>query len=113
MQGYVYSDLERSNVSPVDQICSKEFVEGVLKAGSAISMLENKKLNPTNLFLCLLQTKQYQDFFVELTSSTNFREAILSLLYLYPALVKSKITKAVIKQINNGNPNRTRKASLQ
>lgn len=112
MQSYVYSDLERSNVSPVDQICSKEFTEGVLKAGSIISMLENKKLNPTNLFLCLLQTRQYQDFFVEITSSNSFREAILSLLYLYPSLVKSKITKSLIKQINNGLLNRPRKTSL-
>lgn len=102
MHSYVYADLERSDISPLDQICSKEFVEGVLKAGSLISVLENKKLNPINLFLCLLNTKQYQEFFTEITSSNSFREAILSLLYLYPSLVKSKITKSAIKHITHG-----------
>jgi len=112
MQSYVYAELERSNCTPIDQICSKEFVEGVLKAGSTISMLENKKLNPTNFFLFLLESKQYQDFFTELTASNSFREAVLSLLYLYPSLVKSKITKAVIKQIKNGQSNGFRKTSV-
>ena len=107
MQTYVYTDLERSDISPLDQICSKEFMEGVLKAGALISVLENKKLNPINLFLCLLNTKQYQDFFTEITSSTSFREAVLSLLYLYPSLVKSKITKAAIKILANGQSNRS------
>ena len=65
MQSYVYDDLEKSNISPLDQICSKEYTEGVLKAGSVISLLENKKLNPINLFLCLLKSKQYQSFFAE------------------------------------------------
>jgi hypothetical protein len=102
MQYYVYNDLDRSDITPIEQICSKEYTEGVLKAGAIISMLENKKLNPINLFLHLLQTKQYQEFFTEITSSSSFREAILSLLYLYPSIVKSKITKSAIKQLNNG-----------
>ena len=102
MQSYVYDDLEKSNISPLDQICSKEYTEGVLKAGSVISLLENKKLNPINLFLCLLKSKQYQSFFTEITSSNSFKEAILSLLYLYPSIVKSKITKSAVKQLHNG-----------
>jgi hypothetical protein len=105
MRSYVYNDLERSDITPIDQICSKEFTEGVLKAGSIISIIENKKLNPINFFLYLLQSKQYQEFFTEITSSNNFREAVLSLLYLYPSIVKSKITKSAIKQLHNGRSN--------
>ena len=37
-------ELENSNVSPLDQLYSKEFIQGVIKAGSLISMLENKKI---------------------------------------------------------------------
>jgi hypothetical protein len=92
--------IEKSNGSPTEQIQLIEFVEGVLKAGSLISILENKKINSTTLFTLLLENKQYQDFFIEITASNSFREAVYSLLYLYPSLVKSKITKSSIKKIN-------------
>lgn len=100
--------LEKSNGSPTEQIQSLEFVEGVLKAGSFISILEGKKINSTMLFMLLLENKCYQDFFVEITSSDSFREAVFSLLYLYPSLVKSKLTKSSIRKINaSRNANRT------
>ena len=100
MLSNTFVDLENSNVNPFDQIRSKEFVEGLLKAGSLISMLENKKINTTALFTLLLEKPEYQLFFTEITSSDNFKEALLSLLYLHPALVKSKITKSVIRKLN-------------
>jgi hypothetical protein len=133
------ADLDSSNVTPLEQIHIKEFVEGALKAGSFISMLENKKINTTTLFSLLLEKEQYQDFFTEITASKNFKSAILSLLYLHPSLVKSKITKSLIRKLKpkqkqqtsvvnqqtintkvtvasniNAKPiNRTRKTSLQ
>jgi hypothetical protein len=48
-------ELENSNVSPLDQLYSKEFIQGVMKAGSLISMLENKKVNNTLLLSLLLE----------------------------------------------------------
>ena len=93
-------ELENSNATPFDQIHSREFVEGVLKAGSFISMIENKKVNTTTLFSLLLEKNDYQEFFTEITSSNSFKEAILSLLYLFPNLIKSKITKSVIRKLN-------------
>jgi hypothetical protein len=93
-------ELENSNATPLDQIYSKEFIDGVLKAGSLISMLENKKINTTLLLSLLLENSDYQDFFTEITSSENFKDAVLSLLYLHPALVKSKITKSIVRKLN-------------
>jgi hypothetical protein len=93
-------ELENSNVSPLDQLYSKEFIQGVMKAGSLISMLENKKVNNTLLLSLLLENPDYQEFFTEITSSENFKTSILSLLYLYPALIKSKITKSVVRKLN-------------
>ena len=93
-------ELENSNVSPLDQLYSKEFIQGVMKAGSLISMLENKKVNNTLLLSLLLENSDYQEFFTEITSSENFKTSILSLLYLYPALIKSKITKSVVRKLN-------------
>jgi hypothetical protein len=110
-----FNDLENSNASPFSQINSKEFIEGVLKAGSLISMIENKKINTTTLFSLLLENTNYQEFFTEITSSDSFREAITSMLYLNPSLVKSKITKSIVRKINGKSKqsNRARKASVQ
>lgn len=107
-------DLEHSNASPYSRLHSKEFIEGLLKAGSLISMMENKKINTTVLFSLLLEKKEYQDFFTEITSSDSFKEAIMSLLYLNPSLVKSKITKSIVRKMNGKSKtaNRTRKASV-
>jgi hypothetical protein len=109
----IQHELENSNATPLDQIYSREFVEGLLKCGSLISIIENKKLNTTMLFSLLLENPNYQDFFTEITSSENFKEAILSLLYIFPALVKSKITKSVIRKLNAKQAHKTRTAHLQ
>ena len=96
-----FSDIENSNSSPINQILSKEFIDGMLKAGSLISMIENKKLNTAAFFVLLLENKNYQEFFAEITSSNNFRDAVLSMLYLNPSLVKSKVTKTTVRRIHN------------
>ena len=113
MLQHIFAELERSNSAPSDQINSKEFIEGVLKAGSLISMIENKKINTTMLFALLLEKKDYQDFFVSITSSENFKESILSLLYLHPSLVKSKVTKSVIRKLNAKRTHKSRKVPIQ
>jgi hypothetical protein len=109
------TELESSNAAPSSHICSREFIEGVLKAGSFISMLENKKINTTTLFSLLLEKPEYQEFFTKITSSDSFREALSSLLYLNPNLVKSKITKSAVRKLNGKSKanNRSRKTLVQ
>ena len=94
------SSLESSNSMPFLRIHSQEFINGVLKAGSLISMLENKKINTTTLFTLLVENISYQKFFTEITSSSSFKEALFSLLQLNPSLVKSKIVKSLVRRIN-------------
>ena len=108
----VFAELGSADSSPINRILSQNFVEGLNKAGALFSMIENKKLNATALFSLLVETTKYQKFFVEITASENFRDAILSLLYLYPSIVKSKNTKTVIRKINAKQPNRIRKTAL-
>jgi hypothetical protein len=93
-------ELNSSTADPAERIKFNEFISGLLKAGSFISMIENKKINTTNLFLLLLEKKDYQDFFVDITSTKNFREAVSLLLHLYPNLVKSKFTKSYIRKLH-------------
>jgi hypothetical protein len=112
MSKNVFAELGSPDSLPVNRILSQDFIEGLNKAGALFSMLENKKINATGLFGLLLETPCYQDFFVEITASEDFRDSILSLLYLYPSIVKSKITKATIRKLNAKNSNRIRKITL-
>ena len=40
-----FGDIKKSNITPLEEMYFKEFVIGLYKAGSAISMLEGKKIN--------------------------------------------------------------------
>jgi hypothetical protein len=91
-------ELESSFSTPFDQLCLREFIEGLMIAGSVISILENKKLTPVNFFLCLLESKQYQQIFTELTSSENFKQGLTFLFFVYPNLAKSRITKTALRK---------------
>jgi hypothetical protein len=113
MQDETFCEIEKSNITPLEQMYSKEFVCGLYKVGSLISMLEGKKINTTALFSLLIENISYQNFFVEATASENFRQAILSLLFLYPNLVKSKITKSVIRKLNAKHSHRSGKIVVQ
>ena len=94
----VFAKISSSEITPLDQLHSKEFIDGVLKAGSFISMIENKKINVTTFFSLLLENKSYQDFFTKITDSDSFKEAVFVLLYVYPSLIKSKITKSILDE---------------
>lgn len=108
-------ELEYSNAAPYEQMYVEEFIIGMLKAGSLISLIENKKINTTALFSLLVEKPEYQEFFTEITSSDSFKEALSKMLFLNPSLVRSKITKSLARKANGASRtgNRTRKKSIQ
>jgi len=83
---------------PLSQICTKEYIEGVFKFGSYLSIMRNKKINPNGLFVAILENRHLRDLFVIVTHSENMQEALLGLLQLYPSLLKSKNTKRIFKK---------------
>jgi hypothetical protein len=83
---------------PLFQLTSKEYIIGVLKFGSYLSILNNKKLNASGIFVQILQDKKLRDMFVTITESENMKSALLGLLQLYPVLLKSKNTKRLFKK---------------
>ena len=83
---------------PLRSICSKEYILNVYKFGSYLSIINNKKLNASALFVQILQDKKLRDLFVEVTESENMKVALLGLLQLYPILLKSKNTKRLFKK---------------
>jgi hypothetical protein len=82
----------------LEQICSKEYVNGVLVFGAFLSILNSKRINPSTLFNSILENLELRELFIEITGSENTKEALLGLLQLYPALIKSKNTKKLFKK---------------
>jgi hypothetical protein len=93
----VLNDFNSRN-DPLRQICTKEYILGVFKFGSYLSILHNKRLNPSAIFVCILENKEIRDLFMEVTHSESVHEALLGLLQLYPPLLKSKNTKRLFKK---------------
>ena len=87
-----------SNSDPLDNICNKEFIINVLKFGSYLSMINNKRVNSSVLFLTILENCRLRDIFVEMTGAESERDAFLGVLQLYPILIKSKNTKKLFEK---------------
>ena len=91
-----------NNNDPVHNAISKEYIEGLLKIGSFLSILCGKKINSSTLFTMILENSDIRYIFVSLTGSTDEREALLGILYLYPALLNSKnVKKTFQKSLKN------------
>jgi hypothetical protein len=78
---------------PLERVCAKEFIDGVLLFGSFLSILNNKRINPAALFTSILQNYEMRELFIHATGSKNTYQALFGILKLYPNLVKSKNTK--------------------
>ena len=46
-----------SRNDPLKQICTKEYILGVLMFGSFLSIVHNKKINPSAIFVLILENK--------------------------------------------------------
>ena len=96
---------------PLDNICTKEFILNVNKFGSFLSIVNNKRVNSSVLFLSILENSKLRDTFLEITGSETEMEAILGLLEMYPVLIKSKNTKRIFEKSKYKN-DRTGKENL-
>ena len=101
---------------PLEKICSKEFISGVLLFGSFLSILYNKRINPATLFATVLQNYEIRELFIHTTGSSNTYQSFLGLLKLYPNLVKSKNTKKLfnssLKNVRKTGNNKLSKTNI-
>lgn len=101
----VYSDSAIiqtiNNNNPIHQIKEAEFDKIVLKFGSLISMLKNKRINQTMFLVELLDSESHRECFKALAGIDETRTLFYNLIVRFPILCKSKIIKTKIKEIND------------
>jgi len=86
------------NSNPVEHVVSKEFILGLLKLGSYFSIIYGKKINSSTLFTLILENADIRYIFVALTGADGERNALLNILHMYPALIKSKNVKKTFQR---------------
>jgi len=90
-----------NNNNPLYQIKETEFDEVLLKFGSLVSMLKNKRLNQTMFLMELLDSEIHRECFKTLSGIDELHILFYNLIIRFPVLCKSKIIKTKIKEIND------------
>ncbi len=85
---------------PYNQIGEVEFDIILNKIGSFLYLINNKNINPTNLFLIILSDPQMQKLSMQLMSTQTLMPILKGILIRYPNLVKSKMLKTKANKIN-------------
>lgn len=85
---------------PYNQIGESEFDIVLNKLGSFLYLINNKNINPTNLFLFILSDKDIQKLSMVLMSSPTLMPILKGVLIRYPNLIKSKMLKNKATKIN-------------
>ena len=84
---------------PIHQIEAKEFNLNLIKFGSFVSIIQNKKLSQTFVLLQLFKDKQLREIFREMCEVDSFQKLLTQFLECYPVLAKSKIVKSEITRL--------------
>lgn len=90
-----------NNNNPLYQIKESEFDEVLLKFGSLVSMLKNKRINQTMFLVELLESEEHRECFKALSGIEDTSILFYNLIVRFPILCKSKIIKNKIEEIND------------
>jgi hypothetical protein len=88
-----------SQNNPVYQLEAKEFNNALIKFGSFVSIIMNKRLSQTFILLQLLENENLRKIFQEICEIDEFQTLLLNFLACYPSLCKSKIIKSKVNQL--------------
>lgn len=85
---------------PVFRIKEQEFDMNLLRFGSLVSILKNKRINQTMLFSTLLDSEDFRDCFSSICEVDEMRILLYNYITRFPILYKSKIIKNKIKELS-------------
>jgi hypothetical protein len=78
---------------PLTRLYNEEFSENLLKFGSFISIVLNKRINPTFLFVILLKNQKIQKLSKKYFEYNDISFILKQILICYPELVRSKVVR--------------------
>ena len=85
----IIGQVEQSN--PVQQITDDELDMLILRMGSFLSILNNKKVNQAKLLITIVNDEKFQECFLRLSELPQLQTIVELLINKYPTLCKSKV----------------------
>jgi len=79
--------------NPVVILNEKDFHSFLVRFGGFLFLLNNKNINPTFLFISLVEDENLQKIFSKMSGISTNLEILKTILTNYPNLIKSKIVK--------------------
>jgi hypothetical protein len=89
---------QTNNSSPLVQINEKETDMIILKLGSFLSIINNKKTNQAKLLVTALKNKKFQQCICNLLEVDNLQSLVECIIKKYPLLCKSKVVHKAVKR---------------
>jgi hypothetical protein len=96
----IYSEDADVVQDHVHTITDRELDMIILKMGSLLSILHNKKTNQAKLLITLVQNEVFRSCFMEIAEIDNFPYLVQCLMEKYPTLCKSKVVSGALKRGN-------------
>lgn len=89
---------QTNNNNPITQIDDKETDLIILKMGSFLSIVNNKKVNQAKLLVTILKNKKFQQCFFHMLEINNLQSLVEYIIKKYPLICKSKVVHKAIKR---------------
>lgn len=88
---------QTKSCNPILQIDEKETDMAILKLGSFLSIINNKKTNQAKLLVAALKNKTFQKCFYRMLECDNLQLLVECIIKKYPLLCKSKVIHKAVK----------------
>ena len=82
----------------VHTISDKELDMIILKMGSLLSILQNKKTNQAKMLIMLVKNEKFRKCFLHIADLECFEQLVRALMEKYPTLCESKVVSGALKR---------------
>lgn len=96
----IYTEEFDSVQDHVHTITDRELDMIILKMGSLLSILQNKKTNQAKMLIELVNNERFRKCFLHIADLDSFQQLVRSLMEKYPTLCESKVVSGALKRGN-------------
>ena len=89
----------------VHTITERELDMIILKMGSLLSILQNKKTNQAKMLILLVKDERFRKCFMQIAEIDSFQYLVRYLMEKYPTLCESKVVSGALKRDNKHRKN--------
>jgi hypothetical protein len=97
MNNIIRNIEDSMNSNPAIKMSENELDDIILKMGSFLSIISNKKINQAKLLIMTVKDKYFRQLFQEIAEIDNLQLLVRSIIDRYPTICRSKIVITALK----------------